>query len=392
MLNPRQVGGLNRAGVLRTLADSGPMARAELARRAAVSRASMGSIVQGLLDDGILVELDPVAGGIGKPATPVWFAPGAGTVVAVTLRRASVSGALVDARGEIGSVCDVALREARSADAVVAAACEVVDQVGRREGIIGVGIAVPGVCDSAEGAVLGSTAVPGAVGGRLVREVSAHCGLPTFVENDSRSQALAERWYGSGRGVDTFVSLEIGVGIGAGLVLDGELHLGTAGFAGEVGHLPLGPDGLACDCGLRGCWELTAGADWLRSRAAEDGLPGAERIDCARLTDLAGGGLPEAEALLDEFAGNLARGIAVLAQVLAPQLFVLHGDVRGGGEPFLRRLERSCHARMLEPVPLVLSALEHATLLGVAGRVIAERLHLAAAIDRAEPAGPVRRA
>src|ERR1043165_9355783 len=102
LLSPRRIGDLNRSRVLRALSDHGPLSRADLAKEAGVTRATMGTIVQSLIDSGILEEHEPVnLGAIGKPARPVWFAPGAGLAIAASVTMHGVDACLVDAGGTV---------------------------------------------------------------------------------------------------------------------------------------------------------------------------------------------------------------------------------------------------------------------------------------------------
>ena len=378
LLSPRGMGGLNRAVVLRALVDHGPLARADLARLTGVARASIGSIVQGLVTDGILEELDSVgAGRVGKPARPLWFASGAGAVIAVELKSSAVRAAVADARGHVSDERYVALDDPGSPDEVQRATCDVVTELGAARSVLGVGIAVPGTTDTATGEVVGSAQVPGAVGTHLVTAVRRATQLPAYVENDSRAQAVAEQWFGLGRGMPTYTSVQTGEGLGAGFMLGGTLHRGVGGTAGEVGHQCVQVGGGRCVCGKRGCWETIATRRWLRRTAAERRLPRARSMDCAALTGLADEGDVRAIELLGTYAANLAVGLSNLRQILATEDFILHGDVVGGGEPFRVAIEQATKARSLGAVRVAFTELgDHATLLGAVGVVLSEQLHV----------------
>jgi predicted NBD/HSP70 family sugar kinase len=241
---------------------------------------------------------------------------------------------------------------------------------------IGVGLAVPGSCDAVTGVVRGSTRVPGAVGAALTAGVASSFDLPVMIENDSRAQALAERWFGAGRGVPTFTSVQTGEGLGVGLVFGGRVHRGVDGSAGELGHTTVAVGGDRCICGLRGCWETIASLRWLRREARRAGLRGARTISCRSLTALAATGDARASALLAQYAMHLAVGIANLQQLLGPQHVILHGDALGGGEPFLALVTDAVRGLSRGPVVVTLSQLgDDAALLGAAAVVLAERLH-----------------
>ena len=121
--------------------------------------------------------------------------------------------------------------------------------------------------DPSSGAIFGSVQVPGAVGTHLAAVVAEMTGLDTWIENDTRGLAVAEHWLGRGRYIDTFAAVQTGDGLGAGLLLDGVIHRGRNGAAGEIGHTAVVIGGVRCACGKRGCWETVATLRWLRRTA-----------------------------------------------------------------------------------------------------------------------------
>ncbi|MBK5307035.1 MAG: ROK family transcriptional regulator [Frankiaceae bacterium] len=385
LLSNRQIGDVNRSRVLRALCDHGPLSRADLARLAGVPRATIGTIAQGLVEDGLLEEHAPTreAGRVGKPSRPLWFRDDAGLCAAVDFGADAVRAALVNARGDVLTRVTVPCpTSTASAAQLEAAVVEAVGGVlrGSPAEVLGVGIAVPGVCDPATGIVRGSGPVPGAAGSGLSEAVAVAYGLPVLVDNDARAQALGEKWFGDGRGIATFASVQTGVGLGVGLVLDGELYRGAGGATGELGHTVVAVDGADCHCGLTGCWETIATLRWLRAEAKRLRLPDAERLDAAALVAL---GTPRANDLLVVYADHLAVGLATLVQLLAPERLLLHGDVVGGGELLRALVEERLRERSLphlrDGVEVLLSSLDQdAGLLGAAGLVLSERFALAA--------------
>lgn len=376
LLSPRRVGDLNRSRVLQALTDHGPLSRSDLARTAGVTRATMGTIVQSLIDAGILEERDALSSGaIGKPARPVWFAPGAGLAVAASITVDGVEACLVDAVGTIRGRRFIGFKDRTDPADVCGAVVAAADEVREGAAPVGIGVAVPGACDTVRGDVLGSSQVPGADGHRIFEALSK-TGLPVYIDNDSRAQAAAERWFGAGRGVETFASMQTGDGLGVGLVLNNGIVRSRNGTAGEVGHTCVVIDGEACECGLRGCWETIATLRWLRREATEAGLPNAAAMTCSQLAGLSDKS-PEAAALLERYAANLSVGLANLNQVLSLEVFILHGDVLGGGESFRRELERHARARSLSRLSVVYSDLgADAALLGASALVLSETFRL----------------
>ena len=382
LLTTHLIGDVNRSRVLQAFCDHGPLSRAELARLAGVPRATIGVIIQGLLDDGLLEQQAPDREGkVGKPGRPLWFARHAALSVAVGFDDGQVRAALVSARGERLAETAVPLVTARASAGDLLKAIEkairtVLPTTGQT---LGVGIAIPGVCDTLVGEVLGSGQLPGAVGAGLGDALARRLALPVMLDNDARAQALGEKWFGDGRGIPTFASVQTGTGLGVGLVLDGQLYRGADGRTGELGHTRVIPDGDPCVCGLSGCWETVATLPWLRREAKAAGLPRPGRTTASTLRM---DGSPAATALLERYAGNLATGLANLVNLLGIRRIVLHGDVAGGGEDMRALVESATRSRVLahlrDDVTITLSPLEDdAALLGAAGLVLSETFRLA---------------
>jgi predicted NBD/HSP70 family sugar kinase len=380
LLTTQAIGDVNRSRVLQAFCDHGPLARADLARLARVPRATIGVIVQGLVDDGLLEELEPDRGGkVGKPGRPLWFGRLAALSVAVGFSDSQVRAALVSARGERLLETQVPLTTGTATAAQLGRAVEqavraVLPEAGT---VLGVGVVVPGVCDTVAGVVIGSGQLPGAVGDGLSHALSGRLGLDVLVDNDARAQALGEKWFGDARGLSSFASVQTGTGLGVGLVLKGTLYRGEDGCTGELGHTQVVPDGEPCRCGLSGCWETVATLTWLRREAEDLGLKGASRATTASLMKD-----PAADELLARYADHLALGLANLVNLMGIRRLVLHGDVVGGGEAMRLRIEDATRARVLgylrEDLQVMLSGLDHdAALLGAAGLVLSENFKLA---------------
>jgi predicted NBD/HSP70 family sugar kinase len=389
LLSPSRVGDVNRSRVLQALCDHGPMSRAELAKMAGVTRATIGNIVQALIDANLVEEGEPqvASGRVGKPGRPVWFGPRAGLSGAAAIGSGTVEAALVSARGDLVATASRSFDPAdRDPKGVIAATGEalraVIDRRAADE-LLGVGIAVPGVCDTATGSVIGSGQVPALQGPGLVDAVARRFHCPVVLDNDSRAQALGEKWFGEGRGLSTFASVQTGHGLGVGIVLDGVLFRGIRGQTGEMGHTCVVADGgVVCRCGLRGCWETIATLRWLRAEAATRRLPTPSRTTSATLVALADDGSRKAADLLDAYAENLSVGLANLMLLLNPEKLILHGDVVASGEKLRLLIEDKTRARVLpylrSTVRVALSPLDQrAGLLGAAGLVLSETFHLA---------------
>jgi glucokinase len=254
----------------------------------------------------------------------------------------------------------------RDVEAIVADARALLAEAGvAASDLAMVGISAPGPLDQAQGRVLGAPNLPGWHDVPLVRLVREALRVPVHMENDADAAALAEWRFGAGRGRRDLVYLTMSTGVGGGIILDGALHRGAGGRAGEVGHLPVVWDGEPCACGLRGCLEAyVGGRAWMRrlrevvpeSSSAVRLAGGRTKLLPEHVVAAAGQGDPFACAEMQRFVDYLARGIVALAFVLAPQLVVLGTIPTAAGETLcLAPLRRAVESRLW---PAIASDLE----------------------------------
>jgi glucokinase len=167
-----------------------------------------------------------------------------------------------------------------------------------------------------------------------------------FMENDGNCAALGEYAWGAGRGIDNFVMVTLGTGIGGGIIANGELVRGQSGFGGEIGHMAVDARGALCGCGGYGCWERYASGNGLARLtfewAAEGRLPqltsqrgGAQNVRGEDVTQAAKEGLDEAVALMNDVAWWLARGLANLIAILDTGHFVIGGGLSTAADQLL---------------------------------------------------------
>jgi predicted NBD/HSP70 family sugar kinase len=252
----------NRGLILRALHHGGPASRADLAKLIGVTAATASSVIKDLHDAGLVEELGRTSGSVGKPATMIGIAPGGRHIVAISLSKPDeFVGALVDLSGAV-----VERRTYARQDRTGAAALELVRSIrdelvdAAERPILGIGIASPGIVDTdgtvVRAARLGWQRLP------LAHALGVDGGV-VHVANDANASALAELTFGTSN-VTNFVLVRVDQGVGAGLVLKGELLIGAAAAAGEIGHVVVQPDGDECTCGKRGCLETKISAPLLQ--------------------------------------------------------------------------------------------------------------------------------
>jgi glucokinase len=223
--------------------------------------------------------------------------------------------------------------------------------------VAAVGITAPGPLDPERGVVLSPPNLPGWSDVPVVQRLEAALGRPVFLENDANAAALAEHHFGAARGLRHVVYLTMSTGVGGGLILDGRLYRGVLASAGEVGHAPVvWEGGEPCACGLRGCLEAyVGGAAWtrrLRALAPAGGrvatLAGTrEAVRPEHVVAAAREGDAFACAELERWNDYVARGVAWLAMVLAPEAVVLGTIAAAAGEALsLDPIRRKVRARV----------------------------------------------
>jgi glucokinase len=292
-----------------------------------------------------------------------------GLAIGVDIGGTKVAAGVVD---EEGRIIATARRDTPSHDPVKIqeVIAEVVEELQALNRVEAIGIGAAGFVDAGRAKVVFAPNLAWR-DEPLKAALESRCGLPVVVENDANAAAWAEARFGAGRGRSFLVILTLGTGLGGGLVVAGELYRGRHGIAAEFGHLKVEPNGRRCGCGGRGCWERYASGTALVHEAQE--IASVSPAISTRMLELAGG-LPEAitgrivtqaaqdgdEGAIEAFrtVGTwLGHGMASLANVLDPAMFVLGGGVSAAGElvrePAVRALEERITARAYREVPTV---------------------------------------
>ena len=324
---------LNERAVLEMIRESAPISRAEISRRAGISKPTVSLALESLLGAGLVREAahDPDGPSYGA----IFFepVPEAALVLGLDLGARFLRGALCDLSGEIRARQDVEVAATdadRILDAISALRRTLVDASGLPgERIDTVVIGVPGVVESSIDSVTLATNAPGLEGREFRREATERLSLPVTLENDINLAAVGEQWAGIARGVDDFVFLSIGTGLGAGIVLRGEIHRGHNGAAGELDYARSGHEDFdPCASALS-----ALAARLAVERSAETSLaPPYEApavFGAARQRD------PVAQAVVAEEARRIALHIVPVAAVADVGLVVLGGGIGANADLLL---------------------------------------------------------
>jgi glucokinase-like ROK family protein len=338
---------LNRLRVIRALRDEGHISRADIARRTGLSRSTVSSLVADLQADGLVVER-PEPGSAygaqgGRPPILLSFDASAGAAVGIDFGHSHLRVAVSDLASTILSERKQPLDTDHDAQQGLELAAEMVadalaDAGVQRTQVIGAGMGLPGPIEQSEGTVGSSAILPGWIGMTAATEMRRRLDIPVMVDNDANLGALAEAAFGAGRDAGDLIYLKVSSGIGAGLILNGRLYRGSAGLAGELGHVLVDPDGIVCRCGNRGCLETVAATgalvDLLRRSHGED-LTVEAMLDAARDGDLG------CRRVIHDAGRALGQVVATLLNVLNPELLVVGGDLAGAGALLLDGMRES---------------------------------------------------
>ena len=270
-------------------------------------------------------------------------------VLALDVGGTKLAAGVVSGDGRVRSMATIPSRSEEGPDAMIARLVALGRSMVPAAGmdlsaIRAIGIACGGPLDPSSGIVQEPPNLPGWHDVPIVDIVSAAFDRPTVLDNDATAGALAEWWFGAGRGgsVRDLIYLTISTGIGGGLILDGRVYRGQAENAGELGHLTVDYRGRPCGCGRRGCLEAYASGSSIARRAREaleDGaassLAGLPAVTAEDVAEAAAAGDPLAARIWDETTEILGSALANILDVFNPELVVLGGGVTRAGAQLL---------------------------------------------------------
>lgn len=362
---------LNRSLVLDVIRVHGPVSRSDVARSTSLAKPTVSVIVDELVQEGRVLEIGKggSAPAGGRRPTLLEFNASSEAFAGIHFGVHRCTVMVGDGTGApIASLSEDAVRSDPKAS--VAAAAKLLRRACRKAKIEdtalrGVAVVVPGLIDRTTGTCvvapnLGWDDVP------LQELLEARIDVPVSVHNIAQAAAVAEHRLGAAQLVGSFVWVYVGSGIGAAIVVDGNLFYGTRGFAGEFGHSPVADEGPSCSCGRIGCLETFASGTAI-ARAAQERVASGAKTELADVDELTAEQVADAarrgDAVASEVFGSagelLGRGISYLINILNPELVVIGGRVAQAGDVLLEPVRSSVghHALNAEMVPVVASSL-----------------------------------
>ncbi len=322
----------------------------------------------------------------GRPAVLLALDPSAGAAIGVDFDHDRIRVAVSDLSrivlAEATAPCDVDRDAEGALDTAAGLGLRLLEEAGvDQERVLGTGVALAGPVDHKRGALHESAVLPGWKEVDAAAELEDRLGTSVYVDNDANLGALAEVTLGAGRNARFAAYVQIGSGVGAGMVVDGRPYRGARGTAGEIGHVVVDDQGLLCRCGNRGCLETVASTQALlalmrASRGEEMTVP--EMIDAAEAGDAG------CRRAIGDAGQAVGRALAGLINLFGPEMVVVGGDLGEAGELLLEPL-REAVARDALPaagdgLEIVAGELgERANLLGALSLVLMQSEHEVAA-------------
>lgn len=384
---------LNLAAVLTVIRSQGPMPRPELARATGLSMPTVKQLVEVLLAKGYVDEIDPPAD-TGLPRRPgprarfIRFRATLGYVLGVDVGAYSTVAKLADLSGTVVGTSRVVHYEAAGRHTVLASIRSLVDTLLAESGVqLGdvraMVIGTPGVVDPKTGDISLAPQIAQWDGVNLGSELSEMIGCPIVVENEAHLSLLAEQWIGAARNFLNVVYIQLGIGIGAAIIIDGRLYRGGSGAAGEIAYVATDSDVDQPRDSAAGPFEWSAGGDAFRRRGALAATgPGGELLlkmaggDPESVTaqivfDAAAAGDPAALEVTTPILERLGRGVANMASILDPDLVLLGGGIANAGETVLGPVREAVARFSPRPTEVQLSHLgSDGTVLGAIRRAV----------------------
>src|SRR5215211_860013 len=323
---------MNRTLLLNLVRDRGAVSRADLARISGLSPSTVTSVTSSLLADGFLLEDEaPPAGrarpaSVGRPATNLRVNEHAGHVVGIKVTADHLAATLTDLAANPLAAATVERGHDDRPEVVASQFAALVNRCvtaagTQRSSLLGIGIGLPGIVDQETGRVASSPLIDwGHLD--LVGILETNLGLPVHIDNDVNTLTIAEQLFGAGRGRSDFLVVTIGLGIGMGIVVRGNIHRGTHGGAGELGHVRSARDGPDCWCGRTGCLEAIAAEPALvREVLAVTGRL-AQPAQLAVMADLD----PDIAVILARAGRLVGEAVATANTLLDPGLVIVSGE------------------------------------------------------------------
>lgn len=336
---------LRKHFVLNVIRQKGPLSRADIAKESGLNLPSVSSLVDELISDELVSEEAARQVLRGRRPIPVTLRSDAACVLGIDIGKVSTTSLLVNLGSQTLQSTEQPTPHLSTPEEHAAWAVKVAqDTFARGEmsvpPLCGIGLGLPGLVATAESNAYqaDSTDASAATVALVQKKLSEAFGVEVIVDNDARLMVSGIRWFGNEEQMQNFAVLNVGYGLGLGISLNGRLLSGAQGFAGEIGHIPLGRPDVACFCGGTGCLENTASGAAITSMAKERNLSSS---DVEELAQMARAGDAAAVELFETFADALGRGVATIINLFNPEAVILTGKVSRASDVYQERMTQT---------------------------------------------------
>jgi predicted NBD/HSP70 family sugar kinase len=355
----------NQRLVLNLIREHSALSRREVAAASSLSLSTAKRLIEELLSEKLVEEI-PAEGRPkvrGPKAGNLKLRGGFGYCLGLNIEPERIELCAVSFSGEILKLESQRLQD-RGSEGTIRRLAEIA-RAGRAalEGsgggrLLGIGVAIAGLVDARRGFVYDCFPIPGWENVPLQERLEAQLGVPVLVDDRVRSMAVAEKRYGVARGLDTFLYIDVGNGVGSCFFLDNRIYRGKNGISGEFGHIPVKENGPQCNCGNKGCLEVLVSTGSLLAAVKSSlesnvytQLKGDREITLAEVARAAGQGDKLASLLVFEASELIGIGLADLVSVFDPGTIILAGEVvRGLGPLLADGIVRTVRLRGIHPI------------------------------------------
>jgi glucokinase-like ROK family protein len=358
---------LNKVKVLKIIRTAETLSRADISKISGLSAPTVSRIIEDLLEEGLVQELGEGESQGGRPPTLLKFSDGKNFIIGIDLGTTNIYGVLSDFDAKIIAEVRTPTHIEEGFAGVMKRTSDVIAELTAEPSaddkrIYGIGMAVAGLINRKRNIVEFSPDFHWQ-NVDVVGALSAVHPYPIIIDNVTRVMALGEMWYGLGKRFKNLICVNVGYGIGAGIIINGKPLYGPLGLAGEFGHVTLEKDSaVQCDCGNFGCLEALASgnaiakAACLRLVAGERSLLLDEcdrdptKVTAERVANAAKQGDPLAWEIFDRAVEYLGIGIAGLVNLFSPEAIVIGGGVAQAGDILFEKVRKTIHARSLNKI------------------------------------------
>ncbi|TVY08165.1 ROK family transcriptional regulator [Paenibacillus cremeus] len=340
----QQVKQQNLCSILTYIWEAEAISRVELIEKTGLTSGTITNLTSELIEWGLIRESETSSGTVGRKRIMLRFQPELYRIMGLDIGRSSIALVMTDLTGGIVYSRKLDTGETLEPASVLAAIEPLMQEAlqlaaSEHKRVLGIGVGIPGPMNLETGTLRKPPNFPGWDGYPIRKVLEERLGLPVQIEDDARTSALAERWFGHAKKEGSLVFVTMGMGIGSGIIAEGKLVRGVNGLYGQVGHTMLDPHGIVCDCGNRGCWETIGAIPGILRRYGGEG-------SMAELMEQVKRGDPSASQCYEETLYYLESALTNVFNMYDPAMIVLGGKLFSYLEPELARIR----SRVIERV------------------------------------------